>query len=94
VTVFLVYYTEVTELNPLPWLISEFAAANTASMVLFMHNPTNVVICEGFGINNAAFTAYTILPFIACCIACFAGLAFQFRKSKFMFRKPCNILQS
>ena len=78
-TVFLVYYTEATGLEPLPWLISEFAAANTASMVLFVGNPTNVVICEGFGINNAAFTAYTILPFIACCVACLAGLAFQFR---------------
>lgn len=79
-TVFLVYYTEATGLKPLPWLISEFAAANTASMVLFVGNPTNVVICEGFGVNNAAFTVYTILPFIGCSIACFGGLAFQFRK--------------
>ena len=78
-TVFLVYYTEATSLIPLPWLVSEFAAANTASMVLFVGNPTNVVICEGFGINNAAFTAYTILPFVGCCVACLAGLAFQFR---------------
>jgi Na+/H+ antiporter NhaD/arsenite permease-like protein len=74
-----VYYTEATNLEPLAWLISEFAAANTASMVLFVGNPTNVVICEGFGVNNAAFTAYTILPFIACCVTCLAGLAFQFR---------------
>ena len=63
------------------WLISEFAAANTASMVLFVGNPTNVVICEGFNINNAAFTAYTILPFLACNIVCFFALATQFRSS-------------
>lgn len=81
-TAFLVYYTGVTELEPIPWLISEFAAANTASMVLFVGNPTNVVICEGFRINNAAFTAYTILPFVACSVACYAALAFQFRDSK------------
>ena len=61
------------------WLIGEFAAANTASMVLFVGNPTNVVICEGFQVNNAAFTAYTILPFIACSLACYGALAFQFR---------------
>ena len=78
-TAFLVYYTAATKLDPVAWLISEFAAANTASMVLFVGNPTNVVICEGFRINNAAFTAYTILPFLACSIACYAGLAFQFR---------------
>ena len=86
-TVFLVYYTGATCLEPLPWLMSEFAAANTASMVLFVGNPTNVVICEGFGINNAAFTAYTILPFVVCNIFCFLALALQFKDSKYVPRK-------
>jgi Na+/H+ antiporter NhaD/arsenite permease-like protein len=86
-TAFLVYYTAATNLEPVAWLISEFAAANTASMVLFVGNPTNVVICEGFRINNAAFTAYTILPFIACSVACYAALSFQFRDGKHVPRK-------
>jgi len=64
--------------------MAEFAAANTASMVLFVGNPTNVVICEGFRVNNAAFTAYTILPFLACSIVRFIALAAQFQKSKFI----------
>ncbi|TFK31451.1 hypothetical protein BDQ12DRAFT_660477 [Crucibulum laeve] len=81
-TAFLVYYTRATGLHADAWLISEFAAANTASMVLFVGNPTNVVICEGFLINNAAFTAYTILPFLACSVACYAALALQFRDQK------------
>ena len=87
-TAFLVYYTQVVdELQPLPWLITEFAAANTASMVLFVGNPTNVVICEGFSVNNAAFTAYTIFPFIACNVACFIALAFQYRSEKHIPRQ-------
>ncbi|KAJ7025540.1 hypothetical protein C8F04DRAFT_1126218 [Mycena alexandri] len=86
-TAFLVYYTKVSELNPISWLISEFAAANTASMVLFVGNPTNVVICEGFSVNNAAFTAYTILPFLACNLACFVALGFQFRNPKYLPRR-------
>ncbi|KAJ7489585.1 hypothetical protein FB451DRAFT_693734 [Mycena latifolia] len=86
-TAFLVYYTKVSELNPISWLMSEFAAANTASMVLFMGNPTNVVICEGFQVNNAAFTAYTILPFLACNLACFVALGFQFRNPKYLPRR-------
>lgn len=86
-TAFLVYYTKVTELNPMSWLMSEFAAANTASMVLFVGNPTNVVICEGFSVNNAAFTAYTILPFLGCSVACLVALGFQFRKSKYIPRR-------
>jgi Citrate transporter len=82
-TAFLVYYTQVVEeLQPLPWLITEFAAANTASLVLFVGNPTNVVIFQRFGVNNAAFTAYMILPFLACSVACFMALAVQYRSSK------------
>ncbi|KAJ8074811.1 hypothetical protein PM082_019136 [Marasmius tenuissimus] len=86
-TVFLVYYTNATGLGPIPWLMAEFAAANTASMVLFLGNPTNVVICEGFLINNVAFTAYTILPFLGCIIVTFIALAFQFRDPKHIPKK-------
>ncbi|KAL1760701.1 hypothetical protein FB107DRAFT_202312 [Schizophyllum commune] len=86
-TVFLLYYTQANDLEPLPWLMSEFTAANTASMVLFLGNPTNVVICEGFGVNNVAFTAYTILPFVACCICGLVALGFQFRDPKHIPRR-------
>jgi len=55
-------------------------------MVLFVGNPTNVVICEGFRVNNAAFTAYTILPFLACSVTCFIALGAQFHKSKYLPR--------
>ncbi|KIK81227.1 hypothetical protein PAXRUDRAFT_156540 [Paxillus rubicundulus Ve08.2h10] len=86
-TAFLVYYTQVAELSPTAWIMSEFAAANTASMVLFVGNPTNVVICEGFGVNNAAFTAYTILPFLACNLVCFVALGAQYHKEEYVPRK-------
>ena len=42
--------------------------------------PRKVVICEGFSVNYAAFTAYTIIPFLGCSLFCFAALAFQFWK--------------
>ncbi|GLB39823.1 putative arsenical pump membrane protein [Lyophyllum shimeji] len=86
-TAFLVYYTAAAHLEPIAWLMAEFAAANTSSMVLFVGNPTNVVICEGFAVNNAAFTAYTILPFLACTVACYLALAVQFRAEKHLPRK-------
>lgn len=59
-------------------------------MVLFVGNPTNVVVCEGFRINNAAFTAYTILPFLACIVTSFIALAAQFHKSKYLPRRLMN----
>jgi len=89
-TAFLVYYTKVVEVDPLSWLIAEFAAANTASMILFVGNPTNVVLCEGFQINNVAYSAYTIFPFIACNIVCLFALAFQFRDPKYIPKKLNN----
>lgn len=80
------YYIHELKLNPMAWLISEFSAANTASMVLFVGNPTNVVICEGFGINNVAFSAYTIFPFFACIVFGFIALFFQFRDDEYIKR--------
>ncbi|KAH7876372.1 uncharacterized protein C8R40DRAFT_1042736 [Lentinula edodes] len=80
-------YTTATGLERIPWLISEFSTANTASMVLFVGNITNVVVCEGFSINNVAFTAYTILPFLGCNIACFLALSIQFRDEKHIPRR-------
>ena len=40
---------------------------------------SKVIICEGLGVDNAAFTAYTLLPFLACNIFCFLALVFQYR---------------
>jgi Na+/H+ antiporter NhaD/arsenite permease-like protein len=89
-TAFLVYYTKVVQVDPLAWLIAEFAAANTASMILFVGNPTNVVLCEGFHINNVAYTAYSIFPFMACNIVCFIAIAYQFRHQKHIPKKLNN----
>lgn len=86
-TAFLTYYIKALKLVPTSWLISEFAAANTASMVLFVGNPTNVVICEGFRINNVVYSAYTIFPFLACSIFGFIALFLQFRDNKYISRR-------
>jgi Na+/H+ antiporter NhaD/arsenite permease-like protein len=83
-TAFLTYYIKASKLVETAWIISEFSAANTASMVLFVGNPTNVVICEGFGINNVAYSAYTIFPFLACIVFGFFALFLQFRDDKYI----------
>ena len=90
-TVFLVYWTQATKVDSMAWLYAEFAAANTASMVLFVGNPTNVVICEGFEIRNIAYTAYTIFPFLACSLVCYGALAIQFRGERYIPRRMPDI---
>ncbi|RXW15919.1 hypothetical protein EST38_g9938 [Candolleomyces aberdarensis] len=87
VTIFLARHTAATSLYPHAWLISEFAAANAASMVLLVGNPTNLIICDNLRISHAAFTAYTVLPFVACSIACYLALMLQYRNEKHVPRK-------
>ncbi|OLL26086.1 Arsenical pump membrane protein, partial [Neolecta irregularis DAH-3] len=79
---FLVYYTRATELSSIPWLCSGFTVANTASMVLFVGNITNVVLCEGLNIGFVVYTAYIIFPFLACSVFGYVALYTQFRKVK------------
>ncbi|ORY78670.1 hypothetical protein BCR37DRAFT_350220 [Protomyces lactucae-debilis] len=79
-TAFLVYFTRVAEVKPLAFLIAEFAACNLGSMVLFVGNPTNVVLCEGFELGYLDFTAWTAIPFIFTAVAGYLTLLLEFRK--------------
>jgi Na+/H+ antiporter NhaD/arsenite permease-like protein len=78
-TAFLTYFTKVAEVDPLAFLMAEFAACNIGSMVLFVGNPTNVVLCEGFNLGYLAFSAWTIIPFIGCAVAAYITLLIMFR---------------
>ncbi|XP_055337128.1 uncharacterized protein LOC129587414 [Paramacrobiotus metropolitanus] len=79
-TAFLVYYTKIAELDPSAWLFAEFASCNIGSMVLFVGNPTNLVLCEGFQLQYLTYTAYTALPFLGCIVAAYIALLVQFWK--------------
>lgn len=79
-TAFLTYFTKVAEVDSLSFLIAEFSACNIGSMVLFVGNPTNVVLCEGFGLGYLAFSAWTLLPFVGCAITAYLVLLIQFRR--------------
>jgi Na+/H+ antiporter NhaD/arsenite permease-like protein len=78
-TAFLTYFTKVAEVEPLAFLMAEFAACNIGSMVLFVGNPTNVVLCEGFNLGYLAFSAWTVIPFIGCAVAAYITLLVIFR---------------
>lgn len=78
-TAFLTYFTKVAEVDPLAFLMAEFAACNIGSMVLFVGNPTNVVLCEGFNLGYLAFSAWTIIPFISCAVTTYITLLIIFR---------------
>lgn len=54
-TPFIIYFTKRSKINPIPYLIMEFSAANTASMMFIVGNPTNILISLS---NNISFFEY------------------------------------
>ena len=67
-TPFICYFAKHAKIDPLPYLICEFVAANTWSMALIIGNPTNIYLAAGAGVSFAAYLRVMLLPTL------FAGL--------------------
>ncbi|KAF0557518.1 arsenical pump membrane protein-domain-containing protein [Gigaspora margarita] len=81
-TIFLVYYTKISKIKPpTAFLISEFVAANIASMTLYIGNPTNVIVAQAYGITFLTYSAWMILPTITAMILAYFALYTIFRRS-------------
>ena len=64
-TPFICYFAKNAKINPVPYLASEFVAANTWSMALVIGNPTNIYLATSAGIGFAEYLKYSILPTVA-----------------------------
>ena len=63
-TPFICFFCKRTHINPLPYLIAEFAAANTWSLTLMIGNPTNIFLATSAGIDFLEYVKVMILPTI------------------------------
>ncbi len=61
-TPFICHFAKSARIDPLPYLVSEFVAANTWSMALIIGNPTNIYLMTGTGVSFLAYTTRMILP--------------------------------
>ena len=61
-TPFICYFTKNTKINPIPYLVAEFAAANTWSMMLIIGNPTNIYLATSANINFIEYFKVMFLP--------------------------------
>ncbi len=61
-TPFICFFCKNTKINPLPYLIGEFAAANTWSMMLIIGNPTNIYLASSLDINFIEYLKVMWLP--------------------------------
>ena len=63
-TPFICYFAKHAKINPIPYLIAEFIAANTWSMMLIIGNPTNIYIASYFDIDFAKYFMKMAIPTI------------------------------
>lgn len=88
-TPFIIYFCKNANIKPTPFLIAEFAAANTWSMMLIIGNPTNVYIASAAGITFTQYVSVMAVPTIFAGLSTFAVLLLLFRKTlKEQIEKP------
>jgi arsenical pump membrane protein len=63
-TPFICHFCRSAKINAMPYLIMEFVAANTWSMLLLIRNPTNIYISGAFGITFSQYLVKMALPAI------------------------------
>ena len=84
-TPFICLFSNRAGVNPVPYLVAEFVAANTWSMLLFIGNPTNIYLSSCAGIDFASYFSKMALPTCFAGVTSFLLLLLLFRKS---LKKP------
>lgn len=79
-TPFICYFAKNAKIDPTPYLVAEFVAANTWSMALIIGNPTNIYLATAAGIDFAEYIKYSILPTVASGVVALAVLFAIFLK--------------
>jgi len=74
------YFAHYTKLNPIPYLVAEFFAANIWSVALYIGNPTNIIVAEAYRLTFAGYSAWMLLPTLVAGVSCLALLWLVFHK--------------
>lgn len=84
-TPFIIFFCKRADISPLPYLVSEFVAANTWSMLFVIGNPTNIYLAESFSIT---FTDYFLHMGLATLLAGLSGFLFLYLVFRKSLKKP------
>lgn len=79
-TPFICYFSKNAHIDPKPYLICEFIAANTWSMALIVGNPTNIYLSGAAGVGFMQYLKVMLLPTLCAGIASLIMLLLLFRK--------------
>jgi len=78
-TPIIVYISQYTNINPMPYLIAVFFASNTWSMFFYIGNPTNVVVAQAYSLNFMEYAKLMFFPTIVAILTSFFGFYFKYR---------------
>jgi arsenical pump membrane protein len=79
-TPFILYFSKRAKINPIPYLVMEFVAANTYSVILPIGNPTNIYLTSLFNIDFMSYVKVMLVPALIVGISSFTALFLLFRK--------------
>lgn len=65
-TPFICFFCKNSKINPIPYLVAEFTAANTWSLMLIIGNPTNIYLATIANINFFNYFKVMAIPTITC----------------------------
>ena len=80
-TPFICFFCKNAKINPIPYLVAEFAAANTWSLLFIIGNPTNIYLATSAGIAFFEYFKVMFIPTITVGIVEF-GLLFLIFNNK------------
>lgn len=79
-TPFVCYFAKNAKVNPLPYLVSQFVAANTCSMLLIIGNPTNIYLAASNGIDFVKYLTIMAIPTLFAIITAYFIMLLLFYK--------------
>ena len=80
-TPFICFFAKRSKINPIPYLVAEFVAANTWSLMLLIGNPTNIYLATSSGIDFISYFKVMAIPTLVGGIFEFFLLLLVFHKS-------------
>lgn len=79
-TPFIIMFCKNAKISPIPYLVSEFCAANTWSMMFIIGNPTNIYLAETFGVDFVGYFLKMAIPTLIAGLVEFSLLILIFYK--------------
>ena len=79
-TPFICYFAKNASISPIPYLVAQFVAANSWSMMLIIGNPTNIYLASSYGVDFITYLKIMILPTLTAGLVSLGVLWLLFRK--------------